>query len=207
MVKQGSVLNLKRCPHCNVAMPNLSSKNAFETSDSEGRNKRRWIFYICSFCGGVVMSYSKQGDPKGEVQKIYPKPQTVDERVPDKPREYLLQAIDSKHAPAGSIMLCASSIDAMLKEKGYTEGSLNSRINKMAEDHLITNGMAEWAHYIRLEANDQRHADENAGLPTKDDAQKTIDFAMALAEFLYVLPARVSEGIEDSQNNSKDNEE
>jgi len=91
-------------------------------------------------------------------------------------------------------MLTASAVDAMLKDKGYKEGSLNSRIDSAAKDHLITAEMAAWAHEIRLEANDQRHADESAALPSATDAQKVIEFATALAQFMYVLPARVERG-------------
>jgi len=91
-------------------------------------------------------------------------------------------------------MLTASAVDAMLKDKGYKEGTLNSRIDAAAKDHLITSEMAAWAHEIRLDANDQRHADENAGLPNDTDADKVIEFANALAQFLYVLPARVARG-------------
>ena len=66
-------------------------------------------------------------------------------------------------------MLSASSIDSMLKDKGYKNGSLYVRIDQAANDHIITRGMSEWAHQIRLEANDQRHADEGVLLPTEDD--------------------------------------
>ena len=109
-------------------------------------------------------------------------------------RDYLLQAIESVHAPAGAVILAASAVDAMLKEKGYREGKLNSRIEQAKKDHLITEEMSAWAHEIRLDANDQRHADEEAALPTELDARKAIAFAQALAEFLYVLPARVKRG-------------
>jgi hypothetical protein len=91
-------------------------------------------------------------------------------------------------------MLTASAIDSMLKDKGYKEGTLNSRIDSAAKDHLITKEMALWAHEIRLDANDQRHADEAAPLPTSTDADKTFEFADALAQFLYVLPALVTRG-------------
>jgi hypothetical protein len=74
------------------------------------------------------------------------------------------------------------------------DGSLNSRIKAAAEDHLITSEMAEWAHEVRLEANDQRHADELATLPSRVDAQRVLEFAQALAQFMYVLPARVEAG-------------
>ena len=91
-------------------------------------------------------------------------------------------------------MLTASAVDAMLKDKGFKDGSLKSRIDTAAAAHLITAEMAAWGHEIRLDANDQRHADEDADLPTAADATKAIEFAKALAQFLYVLPARVQRG-------------
>jgi len=119
----------------------------------------------------------------------------VSDDIPSIPREYLQQAIDSLHSPAGSVMLSASSIDAMLKDKGYKEGSLNSRIDKAADNHLITSEMAKWAHQVRLDANDQRHADDSVLLPTEEDAQRVIDFSLAFAQYLFVLPSMVHKGI------------
>jgi len=92
-------------------------------------------------------------------------------------------------------MLTASAVDAMLKAKGYSEGSLYIRIDKASKDHLITEEMAKWAHAVRLDANDQRHADEGSELPTEADAKRSIDFATSLAMFLFTLPARVSKGL------------
>jgi hypothetical protein len=82
----------------------------------------------------------------------------------------------------------------MLKDKGYKEGSLFTRIDSAAKDHLITAEMAAWAHEIRLDANDQRHSDEAVALPSAAEAAKAVEFANALAQFLYVLPARVARG-------------
>ena len=93
-------------------------------------------------------------------------------------------------------MLAASAVDAMLKHRGLTEGSLYVRIEKAVEEHLITAEMSKWAHAVRLDANDQRHADQAASLPTEADAQRSIDFAAALGEILFVLPARVERGLQ-----------
>ena len=93
-------------------------------------------------------------------------------------------------------MLAASAVDASLKLKGYANGSLYARIEKAVEDHLITKDMAQWAHAVRLDANDQRHADQAATLPTPDDARRVIDFAAALADILFVLPSRVQRGLQ-----------
>ena len=91
-------------------------------------------------------------------------------------------------------MLAASAVDAMLKEKGLKNGSLYNRIDEAQKSHLITSEMAAWAHEVRLDANDQRHADEDAPLPTSAEAEKTIEFTKALAQFLFVLPASVTRG-------------
>ncbi|MBN1406356.1 MAG: DUF4145 domain-containing protein [Calditrichaceae bacterium] len=152
-----------------------------------------WKAYMCSRCGGVVLASSKKdGD---WAKEIYPDSMVVDEAVPEPARTYLNQAIDSLHSPAGSVMLSASSVDAMLKVKLYREGSLYSRINKAVEDHLITQEMSQWAHEVRLDAKDQRHADEKVTLPTSDDAKRCIDFVLAFGEFLFVLPSRVKSGL------------
>lgn len=91
-------------------------------------------------------------------------------------------------------MLCASSVDALLKEKGLKAGSLYSRIEQAARNGLITKDMAEWAHEVRLDANDERHADEQAALPTEPEARRCIDFVRALALFRFVLPSMVEQG-------------
>jgi hypothetical protein len=95
-------------------------------------------------------------------------------------------------------MLAASSVDAMLKVKGYESGSLYSRIDKAAEEHVITLDMAAWAHEVRLNANEQRHADSAAPLPTGDDARHVVDFVVALAQILFVLPSKIQKGIQEA---------
>ena len=55
--------------------------------------------------------------------------------------------------------------------------------------------MAKWAHQVRLDANAQRHADKDVGLPTKEDAKLTFDYAIALAEYLFVLPSKANRRI------------
>ena len=81
-------------------------------------------------------------------------------------------------------MLAASSVGAMLKAKNLKDGTLYERIDKAAQEHLITNDMAAWAHQVRLDANDQRHADEASPLPKEEDARRCVDFTLALGEFL-----------------------
>ena len=195
-IKLMGQLDLERCPHCGVDRPTLSHQHNFATQDYSQSIKRHWATYACQRCGGVVIASA--ATMNDVVQEIYPTPSEIDEVIPERPREYLKQALNSINAPAGAIMLAASSVDAMLKVKGYREGSLYSRIDKAAEDNLITQDMARWAHEIRLDANDQRHADEGAELPTQEQASRVIEFASALAQFLFVLPARIQRGLQDA---------
>ena len=139
------------------------------------------------------------GDPSNHtVTSVFPSSNAIDDAVPSKPREYLSQAVNSLHAPAGAVILAGSAVDAMLKIKGYEKGSLYTRINSATKDSLITKDMGKWAHQVRLEANDQRHADKEAELPTRAEAEQSIRFAVALAEFIFVLPSRVNEGLQES---------
>jgi len=191
------VLELNRCPHCNIANPNIYLVHGCETNNAKGGNQRMWGIYCCKSCGGlVILSTRKNTDC---ILEIFPKSKTIDECIPERARVYLNQALETIMSPAGSIMLSASSIDAMLKDKGFKNGSLYDRIEEAVKNHLITEGMALWAHQIRLEANDQRHADENVDLPTQTDAERIIEFTMALAEFLYVLPHKVDKGIKSTE--------
>lgn len=191
-MKNGHHLELDRCPHCSVSKPVLAQNWQTVSSNHSEKNPRIWTVYRCGSCGSMVMTVAQQGSQ--DITQAWPQPSVVADTVPARAREYLSQAMASLHAPAGAVMLTASAVDAMLKEKGFKGGTLNSRIDDAATAYLITSEMASWAHEIRLDANDQRHADESAELPSIADADKAIEFANALAQFLFVLPARVERG-------------
>ncbi len=185
-------LELERCPHCQVDRPSLNTLGRFQTQSHTGGSRRLWKVYTCTRCGGCVLAAGT--DDNAMATELYPASREADSNVPDKARAFLNQALQSLHAPAGSVMLAASAVDAMLKAKQYATGSLYNRIDQAASDHVITSEMALWAHEVRLEANDQRHADAAAALPTEEEARRVLEFAFALAELLFVLPARVKRG-------------
>lgn len=196
-------LIINRCPHCNIDNPNLILNTRFETIAHNNTNQRTWGIYVCQRCGGVTTASAREDNQtrKMVINEFFPSAVKVEDCLPERAKAYLEQAIDSQHAPAGAIMLAASSIDSMLKNKGYINGNLYSRIDKAAKDHLITLEMATWAHEVRLEANDQRHADEEPELPDSKAAKKVIDFA--LSQFLYVLPSKVEKGIKQAKEESR----
>ena len=190
-------LDLNRCPHCNMDKPTLAFLSQQQTIDFSLKINRFWRFYRCNRCGGVVTAAAEA--PDAEVTELYPSGVDVDGAIPDRAREYLNQAINSLSSPSGAVMLAASAVDAMLKAKNLKDGSLYSRIDKAAKDHLITNDMASWAHKVRLDANDERHSDEDTVMPDASDAKRCVDFALALAQFMFVLPAKVQSGIAEAK--------
>jgi hypothetical protein len=197
MLSLSNILTLERCPHCNIDKPNLPRLWTGPTSDFKDTNRRQWATYVCQRCGGVVTACSQE--KKDQVIDFFPKSAAIDQSIPERAKVFLRQAMDSLHSPSGAVMLAASAVDAMLKAKDYKQGSLYSRIDQSAADHVITPEMAKWAHQVRLDANDQRHADDDAQLPGPKDAQQAVEFALAFAQYLFVLPSRISKGIEQSQ--------
>ncbi len=164
----------------------------------DGGPGRAWGTFQCRTCGSVVLAEGGRGASLANAKAValYPSLRSVDEAVPTRARNYLQQAHETLHAPDAAAVMAASAVDAMLKEKGYTEGRLYTRIDKAVENHLLTEEMGEWAHSVRLEANRPRHADEEDPHVTDDEGKQTVEFARALAEFLFVLPARVQKGLE-----------
>jgi len=196
-MKAAKLIFPERCPHCGVSRPVMSNLTRHITAAHDNTNMRQWVFYSCSSCGGVTMAVTpnQPNAPNDvEITEMWPAEKIVSDAIPKRAQAYLTQAFASGNAPAGAIMLTGSAIDSMLKDKGYRDGSLYARIEAAANDHLITHEMALWAHEVRLDANDQRHADEQADLPSDEDAKRVLEFAAALGEFLYVLPATIIRG-------------
>lgn len=130
------------------------------------------------------------------MRQIFPDIWQVDANVPARVSTYLNQAHKTLAAPDASVIMSAASIDAMLKDKGLEEGSLYKRIDQAVEDGLLTSTMAEWAHRVRLDANNPRHADAETPHMTADDAQRAFEFANALIQYLYVLPSKMPPKVE-----------
>ncbi|MGA9867003.1 MAG: DUF4145 domain-containing protein [Acetobacteraceae bacterium] len=196
-------LEVDNCPHCGTAKPTLAlpmihgqgGQGIVHSQDYTGKIHFMWLTYICSTCGkGVLAGTKLMPDNTQERVGLFPAPRTISEDVPDAARNYLSQAIRSLSTPDGAVMLAASSVDAMLKAKKLVSGSLNTRINEAKDTHLITPDMADWAHDVRLDANDSRHADLNQPHHTPQSAERAVEFTVALAEALFVLPARVQRG-------------
>lgn len=199
-ILEAEELNLHRCPHCSIAKPRLG-----RVWISDQSKVPIWVLYVCSSCESYTLAYANQLNQA--ILEWFPSPkEPLDESIPELARDYLNQAQESLHAPDGAVMLCASSVDAMLKAKGLEKGTLNERIIEAKNDGLMTEGMEQWAHHVRLDSNKPRHADTKEPLSTPEEAKQTLEFTLALAEFLYVLPSRVAHGLKEAASSVKEGE-
>lgn len=189
------LLNVSNCPHCGVASPYLPQvwQPKSPLVPTNGGRSIVWAVYACRSCGSLITAKAHPGYEtfNAPIQKIFPEVWQVPELVPEKVRGYLEQAHRTLHAPDASVVMSASSIDAMLKDHGLTDGTLYRRIDQAVTDGLITQKMAEWAHRVRLDSNNPRHADENVPNMSAEDARRAFDYANALTEYLYLLPSRM----------------
>jgi Domain of unknown function (DUF4145) len=208
MMKTTTHFNLPRCPHCNTANPTLQrvtqcnavpQKTALIPFPGPGYYIQ-WHIYICASCAGLVAAATTiqqnygHSPIEGPALWVVPELNALSPDIPPRAASYLAQARETLSSPSASVVMSASAVDAMLKERGYTDGKLYSRIEAAQTGGLLTENMADWAHDIRLDANDERHADCDATGATSADAKRCLEFAETIAELLFVLPARVKRG-------------
>jgi hypothetical protein len=190
---------LKRCPHCGIASPNfiLAWASNGPTVRTDGGLPLNWGSYCCTSCGAIVTCCAEIRPNQGvNFFGIFPDAKTAHEDIPEPARTFLQQAYETLNAPDAAAMVAGSAVDAMLKAHELVEGSLYSRIDEALAKNLLTKGMADWAHSVRLGSNRPRHVDKEKPHVSPEEAKQSVDFAEALGNFLFVLTARIDRGIE-----------
>ncbi|MFB9049107.1 DUF4145 domain-containing protein [Sphingobium indicum] len=185
-----------RCPHCSVSPPLLLQMWRGGTPSTDGA-RRQWGFFACVKCGGGIAASSLPNFALEDQRpaSVFPAVRSAHEDIPPIARQFLQQAFDTLHAPDAAGVMAGSAVDSMLKELGYEKGSVYERIDQALGDNKLTEGMAAWAHSVRLGANRPRHADKEKPHLSPDEAKQSVDFAEALGNFLFVLSAKIQRGI------------
>lgn len=196
--QMGKFLNgVSRCPHCGIANPLLVGVWASDgpLPRGDGNKSYCWACYICTSCGSAITAKGEYLGSVFEVPAIFPSAKSAHEDIPEPARRFLQQAFDTIHAPDAAAVMAGSAVDAMLKYYKYEKGNLYERIDQALGDNLLTKGMADWAHEVRLGSNRPRHADKEKPNVSSDEAQQSVEFAEALGNFLFVLTARIERGL------------
>ncbi|WP_176476912.1 DUF4145 domain-containing protein [Mesorhizobium sp. WSM4313] len=138
-----------------------------------------------------------------EAIAIFPAAKAAHEDIPAPARTFLQQGFETLHAPDAAAVMAGSAVDAMLKAHGLNDGGLYARIDEALNQNLLTDGMAKWAHSVRLGSNRPRHADEKKPHVSADEARQSVEFAEALGNFMFVLTARIDRGIKAAKHAEK----
>ncbi|WP_240233602.1 DUF4145 domain-containing protein [Devosia lacusdianchii] len=141
---------------------------------------------------------------KFSVLELFPHAKSAHDDLPLRVRTYLQQAYDTLHSPDAAAVMAGSAVDAMLKERGLEDGSLYKRIDQALKANILTQGMADWAHEVRLGSNRPRHSDAENPHVSPAEAQQAVDFAEALGNFMFVLTARIERGIVEAKGADAD---
>jgi hypothetical protein len=208
---EGDLTGIGRCPHCQVANPQMKqlwqTPHPVHPKDSPNVG-HVWAVYQCTTCSQMTLVKCKpsiRADIRKnwpalnlQVADIFPTHAAVQAEIPGPANRYLVQAHETLQSPDASAVMSASAIDAMLKDKGFGKGSLYERIDAAVTAHVLTEGMGKWAHAVRLEANNVRHADASNPHLTQPQAKQVLEFATALGDFIYVLTAKIEKGAENA---------
>lgn len=202
--------NLSRCLQCGVSKPNLILLKivyAIEGIMQNGASAPAWTIYQCNSCYEICCFKTllpiAQNSTAAREQLNLIRPPILESMPsssedfsdwPENARKYAIQAIECINAPDGAVMLAGSAVDAMLKSKGFNEGSVYTRISSAVSAGILTPEMGDWAHEVRLASNNPRHADLESPHASKQEAKSVLEFVKALGMFLYTLPARVEQG-------------
>ena len=200
---QGDQMQVWRltCPFCGEK-GNFLLEHHNEKRKPNSSKRLNFDVYRCNNCVGfvqVLWSASESGRMHGLYDfRVLPWPVSgkpePSENWPDGVRRFWIQAHDSlrnENWDAANVM-ARSALQFVVREKGAKKGALKDQINDLGAKGVLHPLMQEWAHEVRLLANESAHPDAQAADPvTPDDAKDIVGFLDFLLFYLYDLPEQI----------------
>lgn len=138
-----------------------------------------------------------------EVMRVYPEPKPVEapEHLPDNIRKFYLQSAEG--LKRGDWDSCAMMARRVLEVACKTidpgaSGKLYNRIDDLANNHLITPDLKEWAHEIRMDGNDAAHEEEPV---EKAFAAELLAFTELFLTYTFTMPEMIRIKRQNKANN------
>lgn len=195
------------CPRCNIQTEarviasghggfQSEAVSAFDEVDTEYHGDVLYVA-LCRRCEEpFLIRQSLYGVP-GEFETItskevlYPISSRLPlEGVPEATRRSYDQAVRcySSSSFDACALMCRRSIEALCKELGAANGSLQAKLDTLFKQGVIDSRLVEWAHGVRAVGNEAAH-DTEAEL-SQDDARDALDFTEAILMYVFVLGCR-----------------
>lgn len=187
----------RACPHCH-ALSHFTDRWSSDYYEDEYSDPQFMAFaQQCDNCGKPVCGV---GPPEGaedeeEYELIWPLV-VAQVAFPDVP-EVIAGAAREAHqalaagASRASAAMARATVEATAKDKGITQGNLESKINRLASADHISEAMREAAHEIRFAGNAAAHGDILSEPISVADATEIVDLMDAILERVYQEPAKV----------------
>ncbi len=192
------------CPFCGEK-GNFSLEYRAEKKKANSSKRLSFDLYRCNVCVGFVQVLWSAGEFAHGMNRLYnyrvlpwplsgkPEPST---NWPDGMTRFWIQAhnsLSNENWDAANLM-ARSALQFVVREKGASNGNLKEQIDDLGTKGVLHPLMQEWAHEVRLLANDSAHPDASVPLPvTPQDARDIINFLDFLMHYLYDLPHQISE--------------
>jgi hypothetical protein len=93
---------------------------------------------------------------------------------------------------SASAVMSRRTIEAIAKDKGFSEGNLIDKIKSMKEKGVLQQALADWANEVRLIGNQGAHFDP-INKVEEADAKQIIEFIEELIKYIYILPNELEE--------------
>ena len=197
------------CPHCGAGNTTFNAISEV-LGEPHSQNIFRWIVLQCPVCFGVVTANveanaNRNGNPLHSIQGLlssqcriratYPAPRPIN--IPMYLPENVAKAFKDgcecvKRQPTLACTGFRRALELGLKQLApeIEAWKLEKRIDKLADQHLITPDIKEWAHQIRLDGNAGVHDDDERTVEQAEEMESLTRFVLT---YIYTLPKQVEE--------------
>ena len=188
------------CPFCRE-QGNFSLAFHGEKKKPNSSKKLNFDVYQCQNCMGYVHVLWSTGESFGAGLYSYrflPWPldakRKPSENWPDGMHRFWIQAHDSlvRENYDAAIVIARSALLFVVRDKGAKGKTLFDQIDDLANRGVLHPMMKDWAHEVRLLANDSAHPDAPIPAHVKpEDAKDILNFLDLILLYLYDLPKQI----------------
>lgn len=190
------------CPFCGER-GNFALEHHAEKKKSNSRKRLNFDLYRCNNCFGFVQVLWSAGELSQGAYGLYgyrvqpwplsgkPEPS---ENWPEGMKRFWVQSHDSMKSEnwdAAAIM-ARSALQFVVVERGAAGGNLKAQIEDLTAQGVLHPLMKDWAHELRLLANESAHpAQDSSAPPDPQDVRDIVNFLDSFLLYLYDLPAQI----------------
>lgn len=197
----------RRCPHCKV------ESSYGKGPETKRFNKRGHLIRFDSCTNDECQcNVAVVFDSDGNEIEVYPSLEEEPDRLlpPDVAKAFgeALQALNER-LWNGCVLMCRRALEEgtaelgnLLPENGreaYQKKVLYLQIRYLANEHLITPDLGEWAHEGRMAGKLGAHGGEKKKWNTERDAVEIVEFAKWFFRYVFILPKQLAERRQEAE--------